>query len=238
MNRIEQLVVSFVVFFVLLGVYFAFVDETFFSERYVVEDSFTEWFTVGALFATFVVCARRLWILRGVRNLAFLAITGFLTLFCLFGAGEEISWGQRIFEFESPEFFIANNAQQETGLHNLQIIVGDKKYKVNRIVFGTGLAVMFFLYLAVITPLHRKNGRVTSLIDHLGIPVPRNYQIAAYLFVLATAELAIDSPRRGEITEFGGSLIFMLNVAYPSNVAVFETGTDIGRDSSRQESLR
>ncbi len=231
MTRLEQVVVAFVGFCVLLGAYFSHVDEVFFHESYVVEDSFTEWCTVAALFAAFVVCARRLWVLRNVRNMGFLAVTGFLTLFCLFGAGEEISWGQRIFGFDSPEFFIDNNAQQETGLHNLQIVVGGKKYKLNRIIFGTGLAIAFFGYLAVMTPLHRKNSAVTSLLDRLGIPMPRNYQIVAYVFVLAVAELVIDSPRRGEITEFGGSLIFLLNVAYPQNDAIFAFDTPVEADS-------
>jgi hypothetical protein len=34
-------------------------------------------------------------------------------------AGEEISWGQRIFHWSTPEFFLDNNAQRETNLHNL-----------------------------------------------------------------------------------------------------------------------
>ena len=231
MTRLELVVVAFAVFCVLLGAYLSFANEAFFHTSYVVEDSFTEWCTVAALFAAFVVCARRLWVLRHARNMGFLAVTGFLTLFCLFGAGEEISWGQRIFGFDSPEFFIDNNAQQETGLHNLQIVVGDTKYKLNRIVFGTGLAVAFFVYLAVMTPLHRKNATVASLLDRLGIPMPRNYHIVGYVFVLAVAELVIDSPRRGEITEFGGSIIFLLNVAYPRNDAIFAADTPVEADS-------
>jgi hypothetical protein len=35
--------------------------------------------------------------------------------------GEEISWGQRILNFGSGNFFITNNMQQETNIHNLQI---------------------------------------------------------------------------------------------------------------------
>lgn len=224
MTRLEQGVVAFVVIFVGLGAYLAFVNEAFFRDNYTVEDGFTEWCTVVALFVVFVVCARRLWLLRSERNFGFLAITGFLTLFALFGAGEEISWGQRILGFDSAPFFVENNAQQETGFHNLQITIGDKQYKLNRIVFGLGMAIAFFLYLAVMTPLHRRVPVATSLIDRLGIPMPQNYQIAMYLFVLVVAELMIASSKRGEIIEFGGSLIFMLNVLYPGNVAIFERG--------------
>lgn len=39
--------------------------------------------------------------------------------FCLFVAGEEFSWGQRLFGFYPPEFFLGNNFQQELNFHNL-----------------------------------------------------------------------------------------------------------------------
>lgn len=42
-----------------------------------------------------------------------------VALFCLFVAGEEISWGQRLFGYYPAEFFLENNFQQETNLHNL-----------------------------------------------------------------------------------------------------------------------
>jgi len=40
-------------------------------------------------------------------------------LFCFFVAMEEISWGQRIIGFESPQFFLEHNTQRETELHNI-----------------------------------------------------------------------------------------------------------------------
>ena len=45
----------------------------------------------------------------------------FFTLLALAGfyvVMEEISWGQRLFAIESPEFFVENNVQGETNLHN------------------------------------------------------------------------------------------------------------------------
>ena len=48
--------------------------------------------------------------------------TIFAGLFCLvlvLMAGEELSWGQRIFQWSTPEFFKENNWQSETNLHNL-----------------------------------------------------------------------------------------------------------------------
>ena len=221
MTRVEQAVLAFLVLFVALGAYFAYVDAAFFRDTYTVEDGFTEWCTFLALFVTFVVFARRFLTLWGMRSPRFLFIVGFLTLFSFFGAGEEISWGQRVVGFESPEFFVDNNSQQEAGIHNLEITIGDESYKLNRIVFGRGLAILFFIYLAVMTPLYRRKPRVTQLVDSFAVPMPKLYQALGYLFVVAVAELLVDSSKRGEITEFGGSLVFMLNVTLPYNAAIF-----------------
>lgn len=42
-----------------------------------------------------------------------------IAMFCLVVAGEEISWGQRIFAFKPPDFFLEKNYQQELNIHNL-----------------------------------------------------------------------------------------------------------------------
>lgn len=43
----------------------------------------------------------------------------FIGIVFFFGAGEEISWGQRIFGWETPESIAAINDQNETNLHNV-----------------------------------------------------------------------------------------------------------------------
>lgn len=45
----------------------------------------------------------------------------FLALIFLFGAGEEISWGQRILGFGTPDTWRDINVQEETTLHNIGI---------------------------------------------------------------------------------------------------------------------
>ncbi len=46
-------------------------------------------------------------------------LLGFFALFCLFFCMEEISWGQRLIGWETPEWAKSINSQQETNLHNL-----------------------------------------------------------------------------------------------------------------------
>ena len=51
-------------------------------------------------------------------NIVILAIALF-SILCFLAAMEEISWGQRLFHFESSEYFLKENLQKETNLHNL-----------------------------------------------------------------------------------------------------------------------
>jgi hypothetical protein len=70
----------------------------------------------------------------------------------VFGAGEEISWGQRILNIESSEFFVKHNAQREINIHNL--IVNGKK--INKIIFGTSLGVCIGAYFLSLWTLEKK----------------------------------------------------------------------------------
>jgi hypothetical protein len=82
------------------------------------EDGVVEWGTVVA----YLLSA---WLLLGRLRVAWrssrLLWVGLLSLgaFCLFVAGEEISWGQRLFAFRPPDVFLERNFQQEFNVHNL-----------------------------------------------------------------------------------------------------------------------
>ncbi len=221
-EQIETALICFIGSFLLFAVFLARYDHDAFQFRYVVEDGFIEWSTVVVLAITMTVCARRVVQLRNARSLPFLGVTSLLTLFCLFGAGEEISWGQRILGLETPEYFEERNAQQEIGFHNLVIEIGGEKVKLNKLIFGTGLAIAMVIYLFVATPLYRRNPMVRSFFNQIAAPMPRNYQVAGYLLIVAIVELLVDSSKRGEMTEFAGSIMFALNVIYPYNPEIFD----------------
>lgn len=208
--------------FLFFAVFLAQINHDAFRYDYVIEDGFIEWCTVVVLFCAMIVCGRRFLDLKGKRNGLFLTITGLLTFLCLFGAGEEISWGQRIFGIETPDYLKDRNAQGELGLHNLVIIVDGEEVKLNKLIFGTGLAIALSIYLFVATPLYRTRPAVRRFFNAIAAPMPRNYHIAGYLLVLAIVELLIDSSKRGEMTEFAGSIIFALNVIYPYNPEIFD----------------
>ena len=74
-----------------------------------------EWATAYAWLAAGVLFARAAWKDKGAARLVCLL----LALAAFFAAGEELSWGQRLFGFEPPELFLEENFQQELNLHNL-----------------------------------------------------------------------------------------------------------------------
>jgi hypothetical protein len=82
-----------------------------------------------------------------------------------FAAGEEISWGQQLYHFETPEEIKAHNVQEEFNIHNLQIFnTGDSEH-----VRKTGLArLLEFNFLFRLSCL--LYGIVLPLLNH-GFPV-------------------------------------------------------------------
>lgn len=221
MRKIEISILSFAALGVGLGLYISIIDPHAFRNQYVNEDGIIEWLTVVALVLCFLVGCKRLMNLPAQRPLRFKIMVGLLTAFCLFGAGEEISWGQRIFDIETPEALKSINRQEETNLHNLVIISDGKKYNLNKIIFGTGLAIAMTIYLAVLTPLYRRKPAVRDWLDNMAVPMPENHHIIAWISLLAVVELLVDHSKRGELIEFGGTWIFLLNVTYAYNAKIF-----------------
>jgi hypothetical protein len=69
-----------------------------------------------------------------------------LALLFFFGAGEEISWGQRIFQVATPGGLAAVNTQDELNVHNLSIFEKSNFFTVDR------LFDIFWFLFAVAVP--------------------------------------------------------------------------------------
>lgn len=214
-----------------LGVILALFNPDYFHDVYSAEDGVMEWLTVMTLATVAVLIAGRL--RRGYREFGWMQrlVLALLALLAVFGAGEELSWGQRLIGIDSPEFFRDHNRQGETNLHNLEVAGAN----LNKLLFAKGFLVFFILYLAVLTPLYHRSGRVRALADNCGVPIPKPYQIAGYAVVILAVEgllnlAPVDVPRRGELTEFAIPVLAALNIIYPFNQAVFESG---GGDDGR-----
>ena len=110
-NLLETIIISIVGLALLGGIYFSHTDETFFRERYVVEDGLLEWSSSIALAVCSVIMFLRFLRAKSKPFLFFRATLLGAALIFLFGAGEEISWGQRIFDIETPESLKELNKQ-------------------------------------------------------------------------------------------------------------------------------
>jgi hypothetical protein len=85
------------------------------------EDGPAEWLQFAGYAGAFVCCVRVLWQRRRRwRSLSWLAWLA-LTLFCLYVAGEEVSWGERIGGW-GIEAVRQINAQKETNFHNIPAV--------------------------------------------------------------------------------------------------------------------
>jgi hypothetical protein len=217
-HRFETLVLACVAAAFVVGIASAFIDVRWFEQVYVVEDGPVEWATAAALLAAAGVAAWTALHPPGERRRLHAVTWLGLVLLCLFAAGEEISWGQRILRFSSPEFFLEHNAQRETNLHNM-VVAG---IKVNKLVFSQLMTVFAALFLLVLPVLHRRNAALARMVDALGIPVPRLPHVAGVVAVFALIGL-IPSRERDELLEFGASAIFFLILLSPRNVAALRS---------------
>lgn len=108
---------------------------------------------------------------RQTRGNIYFLLLGALFFVC---AGEEISWGQRIFNWDTPALLMEHNAQRETNLHNLTIFqASDDKSPLAGMLNMTRLLSLFFLAYCFVFPLaFFCLGRVRRLQAWAGVPVP------------------------------------------------------------------
>ena len=219
MHKVEKIAYPLIALYVLVGAVVALLDPVTFTKVLAREDGIFEWLTVLALSMSFVMCVHRIAVLRSAKNGVFIGVWCFLAVVCFFGAGEEISWGQRIFNIESSDWFKQNNAQSETNLHNL--VVEGKK--VNKIIFSMVLGLALITYLFVFTTLYRRSEKFKQLCDYMGVPIAHWHQVIAWVAVALVVEGVIKHvSRSSELFESAVAFVFFINIYVPFNKQLFE----------------
>lgn len=103
-------------------------------------------------------------------------------------AGEEMSWGQRIVGWQTPESWSRMNAQAETNLHNLAVIEGgvrDPKTQslLRTLTNANRLFALFWLTFFVLVPvLDRTSRRAHALLARLGLPIAPLWMGGLFVF--------------------------------------------------------
>jgi len=217
LSKLEASIIYLTFGLLIFGIVMSRLDLFWFEFTYVIEDGFIEWMTVLPLFLMAAISIKRLIRLGSLRGSWFLISLLVFTGFCLFAAGEELSWGQRIFDWKSTGYFKDNNAQEETNLHNL--VVAGKS--INLLIFSRLLIFFMIFYLLVLPILYQRNTNIRHLTEKFAVPVPRIYQIVALLLVFILVSLC-PSEKRAELLEFGSCFLFLAIVGFPENAQIFK----------------
>ena len=87
------------------------------------EDGVSEWWSVATYLAAAILASAAAWRLRSTGHPRLSALQLALTVVLVVGALEEISWGQRLFDWGTPQALASVNQQGETTLHNVGRVV-------------------------------------------------------------------------------------------------------------------
>ena len=100
---------------------------------------------------------------------------GLAALCCFYVAGEEVSWGQHIWNWSTPEYWAQVNDQQETNLHNTSSWLDQKP----RLILELGI-----IFGALVAPILKKYGllKLPEKLDIL-MPSPKLAVIALLILV-------------------------------------------------------
>ncbi|NGZ85290.1 hypothetical protein [Duganella aceris] len=205
--------------------------------RLLVEDGIVEWmqflcFAMTSGLLAFLAVEQ--WQRTPKINLQLLAFVG-LSLLVGLAALEEISWFQRILHIASPEYFMQNNRQGETNLHNLALGKGS----LHKNILLKLIAIVGITHNIILPLVAMKRPGVRTFIEKLGGYLPPLLPSVIYVALVAVSHLAIDHPRKGELGEVFGAVHYMTTVfaAYFMGVGygkrpVFEQAGDARRVST------
>lgn len=169
------------------------------------EDRAVEWATV-ILFAVAGI-VRCYSALRAKRVFDFL-----VGLFCIFVAGEEISWGQRLIGYTPPGVFLEHNTQQEANVHNFADVFGRPKWMLIFALAGYGLLL----------PAMAKVEATRRLANRVGATAPR-LDVAPWFAVVIALLIWYPLTFTGEWAELTAGWLFVA-AAPLSSRAVALTG--------------
>lgn len=240
-KRTAKVIVVVTPFLIIVSLLYAKNVNPLLYRQLIKEDGLIEYLTFfNYLLAFFVGLLMANTFRRQGRKILF-ALYFLLSLFFVFVAGEEISWGQRIFNIRPPAFFLENSFQWETNLHNLKQVRDIDPYLAAKVFIFIGLVGAFaWAVLACFKPLNLEGPQktITSFLVPPWYFVGYFLPVAAYFYYLAYLwpgyrHLGI-GVREQEPMEFILSLGFVLFVV--SNRIAQNMKSELGNSAVRAAS--
>ena len=202
MRKVNYVTLKYLLPFILIPLcYFPGYISSDLLKRATEEDGFYE--NMGALFflltaiVFFILSARPDLYRFKQRNGKYAEQSYFLVLGVLFvfAFGEEISWGQRIIGFDTPEAIQNINVQGEFNLHNMEIFHHSTPNRIKKTGFLALLTMsrlfylFFLLYLLVIPVIYRFDLRFKKFVQAVSLPLPSVLFGALFIFNILFAKM-------------------------------------------------
>jgi hypothetical protein len=161
-----------------------------------VEDAIIENLT-----ALFLLLASVVFLILLIRTKHLIYLVFFLVFF--FGGAEEISWGQRIFNYETPESIEERNVQREFNIHNLERFSsydseGAKEGIARFLNFYTVFTLFWFLYCIILPLVWKRIKFIGKIVQAIRLPVPPLLLGLAFLLNYVLHEVIMVIISRGE----------------------------------------
>lgn len=211
MEKSFKIATQILLFLLSLVIMTLFINKGLYDEI-IKEDGLIEYLTALLLLAICVLLIIKIIKVKYSKGYKWLIFNITLALGLFFGFGEEISWGQRIFEVTSSDFFRENNLQGETNFHNLTI----NSIKINKWIFSYLFTVSFGCYFLFLLIIYKKNEFVKNTIDSFGLPVPKVSQ-TVILIVMTFPIMIIPDGKKWELWECLFAIVLLLVFIEPYN---------------------
>lgn len=171
------------------------------------EDGLIEWGTTFAFLLAAALNAGALWQRRRIAPVFETLVRVALVLFCIFVAGEEMSWGQRLVGFQPPEIFLEKNFQQEMNLHN--VLMDESASGLGFELDSKHMVALIAVIFGVLGPLLVRLRPFRAV-----APIAPPVVLAPIFLAVAVAELTYPIDLTGEGAELLLGMLFALAVAW------------------------
>lgn len=210
--------ISFFVIFV-VGIYSLYISRTdlaYFDRALSSNGGLLEWLTfIGLCLISFGYFYRRK-VLSKFRDEKFLHMLVALGAIYTICALEEVSWGQRIFSWVSPEAFrTSTGVLLETNFQNWLVALG-----VSHESWNLGLRVILFTYLFCVPVAYLKVEKFKEFVDSYALPVPKATHILIFMFLLIITAY-IPSSNKVQFAEFCLTWVLTALTLEPYNRSMF-----------------